>query len=465
MKVLLLNLNLTNTHKLRWTGEHLGLAYLASVLRMDDIETDIIDADLHDLDDQTIIRSIQNLNPRLIGISCCDENSKHVVDFISKLKTRMPKIYVCVGGHYPSFKYEFLLNNSDIDFVCIGEGEYSYRELAYNISNNKPFTKIPGILYKSSYDLYNINRQPSLNINDLPFPARDTTKHVLSLGFPAFISSSRGCYGRCNFCSISAFYSKDGYNKWRYRSSESIVNEIKYLIDNFKVNEVIFVDDNFIGTKRVGQDRAISFCDRLINNNINIKFSFNCRANDVEYHLFKKLKSVGLEKVFIGFESFDDMILRYFNKGVDYQTNINAIKILNGLNIKINPSLILFTPWTKLSTLYRAFTILEEDIPDYDISLLFSRLWHLCGTGANNQNSNINLAHSEIIDQTAAEYYRILQKYNDYILHLNYYYGRSRKNNNIETRNLYLEFGYDIKECYRLSLELFSKYSLSKASE
>jgi len=65
----------------------------------------------------------------------------------------------------------------------------------------------------------------------------------------AVMMATRGCHHSCSFCYSSLM---SGYKGFRYRSNESIINEIKWLIDKYDVEEILFVDDNFfVGKKRV----------------------------------------------------------------------------------------------------------------------------------------------------------------------------------------------------------------------
>ena len=49
---------------------------------------------------------------------------------------------------------------------------------------------------------------------------------------------SRGCPYKCGFC-----FKTPSDKKYRVRNVESIVDEIEYLIKNFRVKEIMFYDD------------------------------------------------------------------------------------------------------------------------------------------------------------------------------------------------------------------------------
>lgn len=461
MRIILLNLNLMDVSKLRWTGEHLGLGYLASSLRSDGHRVKIIDADLLDLYDETVLTIISDYQPDLVGLTSCDANADHAVLFTQELRRRLPKVRVCVGGHYATFAYRYLLSRGSIDYVCRGEGEDAIVNLADRLEKGKDASLIHGILSRAGLKK-RIERPRVVDLDKLPFPARDTTGTAIEQGFPIPVCSSRGCYGSCRFCSICAFYGSHDHKQWRAESSERVVFEINALKSRFGATEVVFVDDNFIGPAPDGPTRAFRIAELLYKKGLDTKFSFSCRANDVDPVLFANLKKAGLKKIFIGFESFDDGILRNLHKNTTGEQNRRAITILNSLGISINPSLIMFTPWTTIGTIQEAYSILEEQIVSYDVAVLFSHLWYLSGTLLKRGKSTIRISPSQIYDKSTALFYSILLTVMDRLLAINSLFGRmckERTDLHLKLDSLYEEFACDIKQLFAFSLERYRNQS------
>ena len=61
--------------------------------------------------------------------------------------------------------------------------------------------------------------------------------------------SSRGCPGKCIFCTSSNFW---GHN-FRARSPENVIEEMKQLIKDYGIKEFQFIDD----TMTIDRKRAI----------------------------------------------------------------------------------------------------------------------------------------------------------------------------------------------------------------
>ena len=128
--------------------------------------------------------------------------------------------------------------------------------------------------------------RPSVgDLDSLPFPVRDLLPEVLEQTGYASLLSSRGCYGRCTFCSVNAFFARFGA-KYRMRSVENVLAEMEELQRNYGVRNFAFNDANFI-CGRKGRERAFEFAEALLKRGIKARFSIQCRVNDVEKELLR----------------------------------------------------------------------------------------------------------------------------------------------------------------------------------
>ena len=116
-----------------------------------------------------------------------------------------------------------------------------------------------------------------MNLDQLPFQTRYLTLQQLE-GQPFSITTSRGCYGECSFCSISSFYKTNTYNlKQTYRSAKSVSKEIHELVKKYHINNLKIVDDNFF------RNNSNTFLIELIEllSDLNISFRISARPNDI----------------------------------------------------------------------------------------------------------------------------------------------------------------------------------------
>jgi radical SAM superfamily enzyme YgiQ (UPF0313 family) len=366
--------------------EHLGLAYIAAFLRKYDINTKIIDIPLYDLYPNDVIYEIKSDKPKLIGVSIpFQDSASEALEFVKSIREAGYKGHISIGGIYPTFSYDEILSVCpQIDTVVVGEGEITFLELARKVLSDEDWKNISGIAYRDDGTLRLNDKRPLIDdLDSMPYPERDTLPIViLKSGFASMLTS-RGCYGRCSFCSVGPFFSQFG-QKYRQRSVENVIDEIRILYEKYNVRNLFFNDAEFIGGKGKNYERAYKLAEELIKSGMDLHFSIQCRVNDVEQELFTMLKKAGLRRVFLGVESGSQTVLDRFKKDVSVEDNIKALKILNELELYISMGFIMFDPHINykelsenISFINNAVKLVGKERLDY---YPVSRLLPLAGT-------------------------------------------------------------------------------------
>ncbi|MCP4157166.1 MAG: hypothetical protein GY757_56160, partial [bacterium] len=227
-------------------------------------------------------------------------------EFVKKVRCYAPDAIIVLGGHFPSFKPSFVLTDCpEVDMVICREAESTLTLLAQKILSSDNNIELSGVVYRDKRKIIEIpSTGISENLNEIPFPNLEPWKHVIHQLNTIPLSSSRGCFGRCNFCSISAFYTSIASSRWRACSPSRILEMIEYYREKYGISKFEFYDDNFLGGNRSGYLRALEFSSLLRRSDIPpVSFRFSCRCDDVQLELFQQLYMVGLREVFIGIES------------------------------------------------------------------------------------------------------------------------------------------------------------------
>ncbi|KNZ68280.1 radical SAM protein [Thermincola ferriacetica] len=322
--------------------EHLGLGYLAACLREKGITVKILNMPTWTV--PQALQQVKNFSSEILGISIPFQDSADLAfDFITALKSEGLDTHITIGGIYPTFCYEEIMHMFPaIDSVVLGEGEHTFVELAKTVLHGRDWRKIRGIAYRENDKIVTNEPRPLIkDLDSLPFPARDSLPEVLKrLGFATMLSS-RGCYGRCSFCSVIPFYSKFG-PKYRLRSSENVMEEIDVLYNEYGVRNIEFNDANFVGGKGHGFHRAREIAEEILKRNLDLRLSIQCRPDDVDEELFAILKRAGLSKVFLGVESGSQTMLDRFKKDITVEENIKALEILGRLDFIVIMGFITF---------------------------------------------------------------------------------------------------------------------------
>ncbi len=327
-----------------------GVCFLSSYLRENGFEALVVDSYLLGLKTSETVERILDLNPLLIGLSIPDVASlRPMMEIAGSLRSSGIDSHITVGGYIPTVASQELLSSfQGIDSIIRGEGEVPLLELMSALKNKRTWENVPGISFpKGDSSVAVPLGKPVQDLDQLPFMARDDLPYVLTSGArEADISSSRGCYGQCSFCCMPPFYDASGSREWRGRSPQNILNEIEFLINHYGVYNFHFTDENFIGDNQKARTRAVEFITLFEKRCLDIQFHVSCRADDVDFELFQRLKRIGLRGVFLGLESGVQSMLDRLNKRITVQKNIKALEILDHLEIEYFPSYIMMDAFT-----------------------------------------------------------------------------------------------------------------------
>jgi radical SAM superfamily enzyme YgiQ (UPF0313 family) len=312
-----------------------GLAYIAAVLKREEIKVEIFNQDIHHYPDSYLTEHLNKNNYDVVGVSVIAGYYQYrkllgLSDAINKSSKR--PFYV-LGGHGPAPEPEFFFQKTKADAIVIGEGENTIIDLLTAISLKKRLNKVKGIAYRENDKTFiNPRRELIQDIDTIPFPAYELfpmeiyrlirMPHCNSNDFVFPMLSGRGCTFKCNFC-----YRMD--KGFRPRSTESIIEEIKLLKKNYGISYIAFSDELLMNSV----SRTIEICEAFIKNNMNIKWDCNGRLNYAKPHVLKLMKKAGCVFINYGIEAFDDQILKNMNKGLTTKQIVKGIEATLELGI------------------------------------------------------------------------------------------------------------------------------------
>ncbi|KKL44459.1 hypothetical protein LCGC14_2365480, partial [marine sediment metagenome] len=303
----------------------MALMYISSALENKGVSTGIIDLKPNDpvfgLNKeekqsiiQTIVDKVVKLQPRYVGIPCCTPEYNEIISLAQKIKERLSNTIVIVGGTHPTLRpQDFFFENTPIDYAVVGEGEITTFELIDALDHNKNLKQLQGLSFtdKKSGQLIRTETRPYIqDLDSLPFP--DFKK--LDMGYYTtpnpycirgimlssfYILTGRGCPSSCTFC-VSKNLRKIGEGKYlRFRSAKNVVDEIEYLVQNYKIDGFYVMDDAFTLDKR----HTIAICDEIIKRKLNLVWGCESRINHVNEELLRKMRKAGCLQVDFGVES------------------------------------------------------------------------------------------------------------------------------------------------------------------
>ena len=347
--------------------EPLNLGFIASFLEKNGIEVKIFD----ELSGDNIFEKLESYKPDIAGLTATTIFAPDAYR-IAQMCKKMGIKTVMGGVHATAMPEEAL---QYVDVLVKGESEIAMLDIVNGNNNDRMVTR-PYIKNLDEIPM------PAYHLMNMPFylATKDRIVYNLSLSFVppntkvSSIITTRGCPHACTYCN----------NRWRgipYRSNSPahVLENMKYLIDNYKVEAVFFADENFFAIK----SRVKNVCELILKNKIDLAWSCNSRVDTVDLETFQIAKESGCKQVSFGFESGSQKILDILNKKTTIAQGKEAIRLCKKARIMCGGSFMLGNPTETVEDLMltKKF-ILENDIDNATLCITTpypgTELWEYC---------------------------------------------------------------------------------------
>ena len=348
----------------------LGLGYIAAMIEKKGYPIKVMDCQAENLEQMDILDYCTKEKFDVIGTYCNTSNFQSTKTLIKSIKDILPNVKIVVGGPQAFNDKVATLDNEVVDFIIYGEAEETFPEILdaieYGWSDEQKAT-ILGFGFKS-YDgkiVINPSRPFIKNLDSLPFPARHLFKLELYnpspnqyKRLPYFnIMASRGCPYTCTFCNIVSMWER----KYRIRSPDNVIAEMRELKDKYGARDIGFWDDIFGLSKKWMHE----FCNKLIEAKLDIVWDCLLRVDLVDLETLNLMKKAGCWMIFYGCESLDDDILMAIDKKTTTEQNIKAIKLTKQVGIEVRANMMVGCPAETPRKLKRVVKLLCKANPDY----------------------------------------------------------------------------------------------------
>lgn len=311
---------------------HLGLSYLISTLKENGIGSiEVFDQGLEN-DDSLLFRKIDEFRPELIGLTTFSYCRDYATDLVKLIKERTSAPLIA-GGPHVSAMGEKIFKDMPVDFAMQGESEASFIRFLNEFSGMKKYSSVPNLIWRDKQGGVKVNPQGPLitEVDKIPFPSYEEFgferyNYYESRSMP--IITSRGCPYNCNYCSVMLSMGK----KFRARSPESVISEMKHWIARYGIKRFEINDDCF----SLDLKRAERICDLIIREGLNIKYELynGIRPDRVTKRLFTKMKDSGCVFLSFGCESGDQEVVDRMGKNLRIESVSEAVKLANSAGIR-----------------------------------------------------------------------------------------------------------------------------------
>ena len=313
----------------------LGLAYIAAVLRENDIGVKIIDARSIGMSGEEVVDEVKRESPDFVGISVVTPLISSALNVSKRIKEELPTAKIIFGGPHIHFLHEEVIKADFVDFCVRGEGEFTTLELIRALSAREgrgrdrdlKLKAVKGITFKTENNgkiVVNQDRPFICDLDLLPFPARDLLPNHIYRRYVmgeeekfTAVLASRGCPFRCHFCAVPSMWKKH-----RRRSVENVLDELEWVSEEYSIDNVRFSDDLFAANRKW----VFEFCEAILDRGLDMRWSCDGRIGLMTAELLRQMKKAGCQYIFYGIEFGDQRILHFSGKGTTIKQIYDTIR-------------------------------------------------------------------------------------------------------------------------------------------
>jgi anaerobic magnesium-protoporphyrin IX monomethyl ester cyclase len=268
----------------------------------------------------------------LVGFSSMSGYSDPTRRISQRLRQIDPSVYQIWGGIHPIIDPEDAIT-SDVDAICVGEGEFAFEELYAALKEGRDPSATKNFWFKQPDGEVKRNHflplMTAQQMEILPFPMYREKERIYHQGEgfqPISLSDyvtndglsyttlwSIGCPFHCSYCGNTKFIANDAkYKRIRHPSAQYIVDQVKDARQRFPhLSQVSFHDDSFMA---IGYPQLEEFAE-LWKAEVDIPFAvYGVIPNYVKEDKFELLTWAGMNRIRMGIQSGSEHILEFYKR-------------------------------------------------------------------------------------------------------------------------------------------------------
>lgn len=381
-RIMLTQPNFGWSGKRTWKLPPYALGLLNAALKKHDYQSSIYDPNFLESTEEEVRAELRRTQPDVVGITSSSleymqENQK----MAQIIRDELPDGIIIMGGILPTVLPEKTLEDTNLDYLVIGEGEYRLPDLleALNTDRSK-LHAIDGLAWReNSKDIIQPMKEFITDLDAVDFPdygdldysgygnyEHKYTHYLLPRQFPYAITiTSRGCPYRCIFCASATVSGR----KSRFRSAENVLAEIDALYKKYGIKEFIFIDDHFL----MDQARNFKIMNGLIERNYPITWKCgNVNAWHLNREILELMRKSGCYQFTISPESGNQHVLKNIVKKPGKLDKIPEIMhIAKELGFEVAANFVIGFPgetWEQIRDTCRYAENLEVDMVSFHLA-------------------------------------------------------------------------------------------------
>jgi radical SAM superfamily enzyme YgiQ (UPF0313 family) len=360
-------------------NEPQGILLISSVLKQAGHQVSLVVATEEDP-----VEAALRLRPDVVGYTVYTGPHTWYLELNQRIRAQLPGVFSIFGGPHPTFFPE-MIEREGVDGLCIGEGEYATLDLMNALGRNGEGVTlidpaIPNWWFKLKGEVVRNPLRPLLTgeeLDALPFSDRNLlyAAHQQSrrTKIKPFITG-RGCPYDCAFCFNKAYsdlYGGQG-RRFRRRSVDNVIRELKEVTSRYDVRFVLFMDDTFILQDEWLKEFMGRYKAEIRQDGRSLPFWCQVRANLVNDEKMALFKDAGCVSVSFGLEAGNDRLRNaVLNRNMSREQILDAAETLRRHGITFMTNNMLGLPTGTLENDFETLALNAECRPAYANVFLF----------------------------------------------------------------------------------------------
>lgn len=326
------------------------VAVIAAYLRNEGFDIALIDADAENISPEETAVRVAEMDPVLTAVIVHGSTPSSstlnmtVAGRICRAVKEACASKVVISGNHPTALPQRTMAEESVDYVIEGEGPLTLKLLLEELESPRgDLSNVHGLWYRENGHLGSNPRAPLMKDLDTMLPAAawdllpmdryrshfwhsfddlDRTSPYVSL------YTSLGCPYNCSFCCVNTLFGKPGT---RYRSPESVVNEIGNLVEKYAVRNIKIADELFIFDEK----HYMRIVDLLNRRGYDLNIWAWARLDSIKYENLEKMKKAGINWLVLGIESANAVVRKGVNKKLHVKDIIRIVRAIQSFDISI----------------------------------------------------------------------------------------------------------------------------------
>lgn len=305
------------------------LAIASSLKNNKQLDIILFDENRRSIDEfETLIKEYDNI--LCIGYSIMTGGGQisNALEMAETAKKIRPNVLNIFGGPHVNVLPVDTLNNPHVDISLVGPGQKSFGILVDCLLSGVELKNVPGVYYYNNSELVigpsNVLDTTTMvpydfefiNCND--YIQYDSTIDSRTINY----ISSQGCVYRCKFC-----YETNYCRKYARLSSDTVISDLKYFVNKYKVNGVKFYDADWFINSRVYNPIIDALTDLQLSWAASIHPLDILRSMKKREPLLEKLSQSKCRRLLMGIESGSNRVLKEIvDKGITKEEIFTVVK-------------------------------------------------------------------------------------------------------------------------------------------